>query len=115
MDYTGMYNNNRATKYKQTPFGRGGEKLNGLLGGSTKQIGRRPNHDCNCYERDVDGNLTGGGIMQTSCRTSCKRCCRKAFGENWDGSWAIEEANGGKRRFYSSGGNDYVLPIYSQR
>ena len=70
--------------------------------GDEKEFGSgKPAHQCNCYQRDMDGNsMDNGVIFQTLCNTSCKRCCKNAFGENWDGD---------------GGADGYHLPIYLNR
>ena len=89
MDYTGLYNRSENLKYKQTPFG------------DEKEFGSGKPHECNCYQRDMEGNsMDNGVILQTLCTTNCKRCCRRSFGENWDGD---------------GGAEGYHLPIYLNR
>ena len=61
MDYTGLYNNNnRAIKYKQTPFGGGGERQNGWI-------------ECHCPT--IDGTQVICGYKRT--QKQCERCCKQ--------------------------------------
>ena len=78
---------------------------NGNLVPRAMDGGKGRRHQCNCWERDAEGNLTGGGTILTWCRgrQSCAQCCKHSFGENYTGAPSIQGVGGRRGRNGGSG------------
>lgn len=78
---------------------------NGNLVQRAMDGGKGRRHQCNCWERDAEGNLTGNPPILTWCRNrqSCSQCCKNSFGENYFGEPSIQAVGGRRGRNGGSG------------